>query len=310
MTTTKPSSRAPSPSYVTLPKMSHQPPTVLAFLCQRFPRIGQDIWEERLVEGKVTSDAGLPIASQTPYQMGLRLLYYREVAEEPEIPGQEEILFQNERILVADKPHFLPVTPGGPYVNECLLYRLRRRTGLQGLTPIHRLDRDTAGLVLFATRRQGASPYGELFQRAKVEKEYLAMGKFTERDRPPVGSTWRVENRLVQGEPFFRLRVAPAEQGPANASTELELLRDLGEVGLFRLRPQTGKTHQLRLHMAGLGFPILGDRFYPDLFPKATPDFANPLRLLARGLRFKDPHDGADRRFESRQSLLGSGDGI
>jgi tRNA pseudouridine32 synthase/23S rRNA pseudouridine746 synthase len=301
-------SRAPAPSFVTLPQLDEPTPTVFEFLLRRFPHVGEAEWRARVADGSVRFDAGEDgggeaVTLATPYRAGARVRYYRAVADEPAVPFVEEVLHRDERLLVADKPHFLPVTPGGPYVNECLLYRLRRRTGLPHLQPVHRLDRDTAGVVLFAVDADSRGLYGRLFQEGRVEKEYLAVARLR---REPDRRAWRVEDRIVRGEPWFRMRTAP---GAANAVTEIELLdhrRDPedGELGLFRLRPRTGKKHQLRLHLASLGFPILHDRYYPDLQPESPPDFERPLQLLASALSFRDPTDGRRRRFASRLRLL------
>ena len=152
---------AKHPSRVSLPRIDKPYPTILEFLTQRFPSVGQDVWEERILTGKVLDDAGVPITLETPYIPQKRLFYYREVLEEPMIPLPEKILFQNDELLVACKPPFLPVTPSGPYVNECLLNRLRRKTGNSSLVPLHRIDRETSGLVLFSTNEKTRGLYGD-----------------------------------------------------------------------------------------------------------------------------------------------------
>lgn len=302
-------SRAPAPSFVTMPPAVDPPPTVLDFLERRFPRVARKVWEERVAAGWVTFDGDEPVEASTAYRANARLRYYRAVTEEPVVPFKEEILHRDEHLLVADKPHFLPVTPGGPYVNECLLYRLRKSTGLSELRPIHRLDRATAGLVMFALSREAGAAYGRLFKDGEMEKRYLAVARLDHRPDHKVspGQTWTVENRLVRGEPWFRMKM---EQGEANASTSIELLEvgrgnDGAGMGLFRLAPKTGKTHQLRVHLASLGFPIVGDRYYPELTPERPPDFSCPLRLLAQELRFKDPLRGREVCFRSRMELDG-----
>lgn len=278
-------STAPRPSIVTLPDLA-PPPSILDFFDHRFPRVGRETWRQRIVRGKVLGEDGAPIGLGTSYVAGTRLLYFREVEREPAVPRGERIVFESREILVADKPHFLPVTPAGPYVNECLLYRLLRRTGLRDLAPVHRLDRETAGLVLLSADPATRSLYGGLFARGAVVREYLAVARVP---REPEGRRWRVATRLERGEPWFRMQVVP---GPANAVTGIELLAWRDGFGLFRLLPETGKKHQLRLHLAGLGFPVLGDRSYPELLPEAPPDLSRPLQLLARRLTFRDPVSG------------------
>jgi len=211
-------SRAPAPSHATLPRLAEPPATVFEHLVRRFPHVGEDAWSARLAGGTVTFDDGERVSVATPYRAGARVRYFRAVAQEPVVPFTEEILYRDERILIADKPHFLPVTPGGPYVNECLTYRLRRRTGLDALQAVHRLDRDTAGLVLFAVAADVRGVYAKLFMDGRVEKEYLAVASVPEE---PERRTWEVANRIVRGEPWFRMRIAP---GPVNAR-RLDLAR-------------------------------------------------------------------------------------
>ncbi len=242
---------------------------------------------------------GEAVGLETPLPPGLCLAYFREVEAEPPVPFTAEVLLETDDFLVADKPPFLPVVPAGPYVNECLLFRLQQANGCATLAPAHRLDRDTSGLVLFTKRQEARGLYQGLFERGEVEKEYLAVARVAER---PEAEEWWVENRLVAGEPWFRMREEP---GPSNARTQIALLEWRAGRGLFRLRPATGKKHQLRLHMAGLGFPIEGDRYYPDLAPEAPPDFAKPLLLLARCLAFRDPVSGERIEIESRRRLDG-----
>lgn len=305
------SSRAPTPSWVALPAEGDFP-TVLDFLEHRFPRIGRQVWRRRLEDGKVLDEDDRPVAPDAPFRPRSRLQYFREVEEEPPVPFREEVLYRDEHLLVVDKPPFLPVVPSGPYVNETLVYRLRRRTGEPDLTPVHRLDRATAGLVLCSRRRESRGAYARLFARRVVDKEYLAVaevpaGRVGElRDRLATGETWHLASRLVRGTPPFRSREVPGE---VNAVTHVELLALADGPGtspgrgLFRIRPETGKKHQIRFHLASLGFPILGERYYPRLLPKVPPDFDHPLQLLAHRLAFRDPVSGEERRFTSRRRL-------
>ncbi len=290
-------SRSPTPSYATLPALERPPATLLDYLAERFPHVGKGTWRARITAGHVTFDDDQPLSLATPYRAGARIRYFREVAKEPEVPFGEEILFKNEHLLVADKPHFLPVTPSGPWVNECLLHRLRRRLDNRDLVVAHRLDRETAGLVLCCKDPTVRGLYGRLFQEGRVGKEYLAVARGT---GPPPQEPIDVASRLVPGEPWFRMQTVP---GPPNARTRVELIAWRDGRGLFRLTPATGKTHQLRVHMAELGFPLVNDRTYPELQPAAPPDFTRPLQLLAKGLRFHDPVSGRELSFRSSRRL-------
>lgn len=285
-------------SCVTMPRAEKPYPSILTFLVQRFPAIRECVWDQRIQEGKVLDEAGVPITLQTPYAPQQRLFYFREHDCEPLIPLRETVLFQNDELLVACKPPFLPVTPAGPYINECLLERLRTVTGNRELVPVHRIDRETSGLVLFSCNRQTRGLYGDLFRTGGIEKSYEALSAATHANAE---HEWRVENRLVKGEPWFRMRVAA---GRVNARSRIKRLSSDDQCSRFLLFPETGKQHQLRLHMSGLGFPIMNDRYYPALLPKQADDFDNPLQLIARRLRFTDPVSGQTMEFESQRSLL------
>ena len=280
-----------------MPDVEKPYPSLVEFLSKTFPAISRDRWTQRILEGKVLDDNGTAITADTKYTPSKRLFYFREIENEPVIPFSEEILFRNDEILVACKPHFLPVTPGGRYVQECLLNRLRTRTGIADLVPMHRIDRETAGLVLFSVNKNTRGLYHELFTQGKIEKTYLALAQV---NQSPQENQWMVENRIVRGEPRFKMQIVP---GVVNARSLIRLAEVRGNRGLFSLIPSTGKTHQLRLHLSSLGFPIIHDRCYPDLQPQTEDNFAQPLQLLAKQLRFQDPVSGEDRDFQSPQQL-------
>jgi tRNA pseudouridine32 synthase/23S rRNA pseudouridine746 synthase len=285
------------PSVVTMPAAEKPYPSIVEFLFKKFPNIPPHRWAERILEGKVLDETGAPITAATKYSPSKRIFYFRETENEPVIPFAEQILFQNDEILVACKPHFLPVIPGGRYVEECLLNRLRDRTGIDDLTPLHRLDRETAGIVIFSVNKNTRGLYHELFMHGKVEKTYHALAEV---NRPPQENQWIVENRIVRGEPRFRMKTVP---GVANARSHIQLLEIKGNRGRFSLQPVTGKTHQLRLHLSGLGFRIINDRVYPELQPQTDDDFDRPLQLLAKMIRFHDPVSEKAMEFRSEREL-------
>ncbi len=285
-------------STVTMPKIEKPYPSILDFLAQRFPRIDRKIWEERICSGKVLTQKEEPVSLEMSYMPLEKLYYFREVEEESIIPFTEKIIFCNDDLLVACKPHFLPVTPGGGYVNECLLHRLKKRTGNKEVSPINRIDRETAGLVLFSMNRETRGRYQELFMDGKVEKIYNALGKFP---RGQERKAWLIENRIVKGDPWFRMKTVP---GKSNAVSNISLVRSEENRALFQLCPVTGKKHQLRLHLSGLGFPILNDRYYPTLLAEKKNDFSAPLQLLSRKIRFRDPVSKRWVTYESKRRLL------
>jgi tRNA pseudouridine32 synthase/23S rRNA pseudouridine746 synthase len=271
------------------------------FLVRRFPDITAEAWTDRLDRGLVVDAQGHPLTAETPCEPRLRIGYYREVADEPTGP-EVEITEVDEHLVVIDKPHFLPVTPSGPFVERCVLFQAERMLGLSDLAPVHRLDRHTAGLVLLARVPAERGLYGGLFARREIVRRYAAVARL---DRELAGNQWCVTSRIEPGEPFFRMQEVAS--GEPNAETEIELVtdhRESGETtgwGTFRLRPLSGKKHQLRLHMAAIGCPIAGDRLYPTLRPKLPDGQAPPLALVARELRFRDPVTGRERKFRSRR---------
>ncbi|OIQ01541.1 MAG: pseudouridine synthase [Zetaproteobacteria bacterium CG2_30_59_37] len=291
-------SRSPKPSHITLPRLDQPFPCMLDFLDGHFPRVGRAVWLARLRSGAVLDEQGRRVGEDTPYRINARLSYYREVAREPRIPFTETILYEDDDILLADKPHFLPVTPAGNYVNECLLHRLILRTGNGELVPVHRLDRETAGLVLFSKRQATRKAYFALFREGNIDKQYEAVASL-----PVDGERreWRVESRIERSEAWITFANVPGE---VNARSIIRLAEVDGDVGRFILSPLTGKTHQLRLHMGLIGSHILNDSFYPELLPfPDVPDYSRPLQLLARELGFVDPVSGAVQRFESANRL-------
>lgn len=266
--------------------------TVLDCLCARFPAVTRAQWIERMARGRVLDDAGAPVAPDTGYRVGVEIHYYREVAHEPTIPFDEGVVHADAHVLVADKPHFLPVTPAGPHVHETLLARLVRRTGNPALTPLHRIDRDTAGLVLFSTNPDSRARYQALFRERRIEKSYEAVAP----PLPDLAFPYTHASRVVTGEPFFRMQEIP---GPANSETRIDVIARQEGRWHYALTPVTGRKHQLRVHMAALGAPIANDPIYPATRHRAAGDYSAPLQLLARTLRFIDPLDGTERSFSS-----------
>ena len=286
-----------SASCVALPHGSW--PQLADFLSERLCAVTREQWLQRMAQGRVLDEDGMPLPPEAPYRGGTRVYYYRELDAEPVIPFEEQVLYQDEHLLVADKPHFLPVTPTGRYVQQTLLVRLKRRTGIESLSPIHRIDRETAGLVVFSVRPRDRGAYQALFRDKAVEKLYEAIAPL--RPELPLPAVHR--SRIEPDEQFFRQREVPGEP---NSETRIELQEVLGALGRYRLAPVTGKTHQLRVHMHALGRPIAGDLFYPDVVHgpgHAQDDFSRPLQLLARSLAFTDPVTGRSRHFESRRKL-------
>jgi tRNA pseudouridine32 synthase/23S rRNA pseudouridine746 synthase len=302
---------------------------VADFLSHRLPLVGD--WPERLAAGDVLDAHGRSVAAHEPCRPGAVLWYWRALPPEPRIPFELEVLHQDEHLVVVDKPHFLPVIPRGRYLQETVLVRLKRLLGLPDLVPMHRLDRETAGVLLFTVQPASRHAYQSLWSTRAVRKVYEAVAPW----RQGLGFPMTLRHRLQEprDERFMQMQVVPGEP---NAHTEVELIARLPRCGpavgpdaladdapaapapgaaphhwalwaLYRLHPLTGRKHQLRAQMNAAGLPLRGDRLYPALWPEpapeAPPDYSHPLQLLAREIAFTDPLTGAPRCFTSRRSL-------
>jgi tRNA pseudouridine32 synthase / 23S rRNA pseudouridine746 synthase len=244
----------------------------------------------KVLAGEVVDADGAPVDEATVLSAGSSVYLYRELPDEVPVPFDIPVLYRDPDIVVVDKPHFLATMPRGRHVAQTALVRLRRELGLPELSPAHRLDRLTAGVLLFTARREVRGPYQTLFARGLVSKTYLARAAVD----PALVLPRVVRNRIVKRR--GRLQ-AVCEPGVPNAETLVERIAD----GLYRLTPRTGRTHQLRVHMASLGIPIEGDPLYPNVIDVAPDDFSTPLRLLAQRIEFTDPVTGLRREFVSRR---------
>jgi tRNA pseudouridine32 synthase/23S rRNA pseudouridine746 synthase len=283
------------PSCVGLPQGPW--PTIAEFLMARFPAITREAWMARIEANDVIDEHGVPVTAQRRYQAPLRVYYYRTIDAEVRIPFDEQVLFQDEQLLVVDKPPFLPVTPTGKYLQESLLVRLKRKLNLDDLVPLHRIDRSTAGLVLFSVRPETRGAYQAMFPERRIVKHYEAVVPW-----PPgvssVPGTYR--SRLVDDEHFMRVK---EEAGEPNSETRIVVKEAAGGHALLDLSPVTGRKHQLRVHCMALGMPIVNDPIYPTLLPQGSDDFDKPLQLLAKSVAFQDPVSGELRSFMSPRSL-------
>ncbi|MFF8832833.1 RluA family pseudouridine synthase [Streptomyces sp. NPDC015131] len=276
-------------------------PTVRDHLLARYAgAIGAGRVEEMLAEGRFVGADGAPVGADEPYEAGRYVWFHRDLPAEERVPFEVGIVHRDERIVVADKPHFLATTPRGRHVAETALARLRRDLGLPGLQPAHRLDRLTAGLVLFVVRPEDRGAYQTLFRDRRVRKEYEAVAPYD----PSLALPVTVRGRIVKERGVLAAREVPGEP---NSESRVELLEQRGGLGRYRLVPATGQTHQLRVHMARLGVPILHDPLYPVVREDGPEDFARPLQLLARALEFTDPFSGVRRVWVSRLRLSALG---
>jgi tRNA pseudouridine32 synthase / 23S rRNA pseudouridine746 synthase len=283
------------PSVITLPAGNWH--FVIDFLAERFNAIPRSDWLLRMQKNLVMDENGQAIYHDHRYQAHLKIYYYRSLENETPIPFEEKILFQDEHIIVTEKPHFLPVTPAGQYLQETLLVRLKRKTGIETLAPMHRIDRETAGLVIFVIKPETRGAYQSLFLGKQVKKCYLAIAPF--RDDLKFPMTYK--NRLQESKNFMQME---AVEGEPNSETLIEVLEQKNGLARYQLKPITGKKHQLRAHMAALGIPIFNDLIYPIHQTSDKDDYEKPLQLLAHQIFFVDPISGQKRQFESQCSLM------
>ena len=275
-------------------------PNLLQFFTTQFPHIEVKEWEDRFAKGLVLNAEGHAFEAMDAYQPNTHLIYFRRLAREPEIPFEEEIVFQDEHILVADKPHFLPVTPSGLYLHQTLLSRLKKKTGIQTLSPIHRIDRDTAGLVIFSIKPDERAQYQNLFRDRLVKKAYEAIAPYSQDLTARLPITY--QSRIEESAHFLQMQEL---EGEPNTDTLIELLEATKPWAKYRLTPGSGKKHQLRCHLNALGVPIRNDQIYPVLTPyqEYDLDFSKPLQLLAKEISFLDPITGNARTFMSKKVL-------
>ncbi|MEU7481080.1 RluA family pseudouridine synthase [Lentzea sp. NPDC042327] len=295
----KPSSPLPQRNGLDAARLKLPPdgtwPSLRAHLVERLPRVAPERIEEMLREERIWGVTG-PLGVDAPFVPDSYIWFHRDLPVEVPVPFSIGVVHRDDDIVVADKPHFLATIPRGQHIMQTALVRLRAELGLPDLSPAHRLDRVTAGLVLFVARRELRGRYQTMFRDRVVRKEYEAVAPV----RPDLELPCVVRSRIVKERGII---TAFEEPGEPNAETHVSLVEQRGALGRYRLRPLTGRTHQLRLHMSGLGVPILNDDFYPVLRERPLDDFSSPLQLLARTLSFTDPVSGVERSFTSRLSL-------
>lgn len=296
-TINKPASRnGVGPSSIALPPGLW--PSIIDFLVEKFPAIPHSEWATRMQRGDVLDTQGNILTVSSRYLPNSKIFYFRNLPTEPHIPYQEVVLYQDDYLVVVDKPHFLPVTPAGRYLQETLLVRLKNKLGIDTLAPMHRIDRETAGLVLFTIQPHTRNEYQMLFRERNVSKIYEAIAPYRADLVLPI--TYR--SRLMESAAFMKMEEVAGEP---NAETTIDVMEVKDALARYKLEPVSGQKHQLRAHMAALGVPIINDRIYPKLYPDegAEQDYSRPLKLLAKAIRFTDPLSQQLRQFESQKNL-------
>ncbi len=271
-------------------------PTIRDHLVERLrPHATAERIDAMLAAGEIVDLTG-PISAATPYRPGTAVWFHRDLPDETPVPFDIDILHRDDTLLVVDKPHFLATIPRGRHVLQTALVRLRHDLDLPDLTPAHRLDRATAGVLMFVIDPARRGAYQQLFARRRVRKTYEAIAAHC----PNLDLPRTVHSRIVKQR---NILAAFEEPGEPNSETLVELLEHRAGLGRYRLTPATGRTHQLRLHLHSLGIPILGDDFYPTISERPLDDFTRPLQLLATTLEFTDPISGDPQRFTTRRTL-------
>jgi tRNA pseudouridine32 synthase / 23S rRNA pseudouridine746 synthase len=271
--------------------------TLIDFFIEKFPNVPAQEWQRRFDAGEVFDVSQQPVKSSDVYRAEQRLFYFRHIDNEPSIPFSETILFEDDVLLVADKPHFLPVIPAGRFLRESLLVRLRNKTQCAELVPIHRIDRETAGLVVFCKQEKLRGAYQSLFARKQVQKTYLAIAAFNLTLEKEVVH----RSRLQESAQFMRMQEV---EGEPNSETMIRILERNEHLARYELQPITGKKHQLRVHMNALGAPILFDQIYPEFKASEQDSFDQSLQLLAYKIAFIDPLTHQQREFTSQRQLM------
>lgn len=270
-------------------------PTMGAWLRHRIPdHVDVDGF---LADGRFVYDDARPVLDDDPYRPHTFVWFHRDLRDEAEVPGEITVLHRDERLVVVDKPPFLATIPRGNHVRQSVVVRLREELGLPELSPMHRLDRITSGVLMLATERRWRAPYQVMFEHSRVRKTYRALAAY----RPELVLPVTVRNHIHKTRGAWQAEVVPG--APVNAETLVELESQVDDLAVYRLSPRTGRTHQLRLHLHGLGIPIVDDPLYPEVRETDVDDFRHPLQLLACELAFTDPVDGCERRFESVRGL-------
>ena len=297
--------------------------SAIDFLTAKFSAVSKEEWLNRFAAGEIMNAIGRVMAPQDSLLLESHLYYYRSIHKEPELPFKARVIFQDDYLVVADKPHFMPVTPGGKYVQQSLLVQLKQALNLPELSPVHRIDRETAGLVVFSVRAQDRNAYQELFRQRLVDKTYEAIAGAPDASSQGLEFPLVRRSMMVEDTQFFRMRElakdAASHETTFNSETWIDCVSNLSSNTLpidpsrqhpkslarYVLKPLTGQRHQLRVHMNALGLPLINDQLYPDVVRGAdeADDFNAPLQLLAKAIVFKDPISGVSREFESLLKL-------
>ncbi len=283
-----------NPSRIRLPESGPWPST-LDYLLARF-HVERIRLMEKIAESEVVDDDGVPVDERTPFRPNSFIYLYRDPAPEPRVPFEIEVLYRDEHLVAVDKPHFLSSLPNGSYIIESAVVRLRRLLDLPDLSPLHRLDRITAGVLLFSVQPRERGTYQTLFARREVRKSYSAVARYD----PELELPRTVESRIIKDRGTPTAYEIPGEP---NSETRIEICGIRGHLAQYRLNPRTGRTHQIRVHMNSLGIPVLNDPFYPRMLDIPHTDYSRPLQLLAASIGFTDPITGEERLFNSRRTL-------
>lgn len=270
---------------------------IIAEQRHRHPEDNDAAVRRRFAAGEVVLRDRTPLRPDSELSAGTDIFFYRRPAPETPVPYEIATVYEDENILIVDKPPFLATMPRAAHITETVTVRLRRATGNEELTPAHRLDRMTSGLLLLTKRREIRGAYQEMFARREVYRRYEAVAAYDPSLQPGqwahhiVKRHGELASTILADEPpnsFTNFLGA----SPLSAAENQDLRQRYGLEGDFAryaLEPITGRTHQLRVQMLDNRVPILGDPVYPTPQPFGKEDFTAPMLLRCETIRFTDP---------------------
>jgi len=239
-------------------RFKNQQETLLDFLCRRFPYQDRSGWQGAIDRGSLMINDE-PTQGELVLETGHVIGYQRERGDEPEVDRRYRVIFEDDGLLVVEKSGNLPVVESGKYYQNTLIEILKEEREYPKLFQVHRLDRETSGVLVIAKSAEIATRFGEQFSQGKVKKRYQALlvGDLEEEilvDQP-------IKKVKATHPDMVRIRQVIEPTGKASQTRFTPIKRSLG-LSLVSIELYTGRTHQIRVHAEFLGLPVLGDKLY------------------------------------------------
>ncbi len=277
--------------------LKHDGLTLIEFLRDVFPQLDKSYWSESLRHGRFKLD-GRALQEDDRVQVGQRINHHFPMTVEPDVDADIKIVFEDDFFVVVNKPAPLPVHPGGRFNRNTLQHILGLVYPAHQLRPAHRIDAHTTGLVVLSKTKRVASLFQPQFAARLVEKTYLALvDGVVENDFMELSDEID-ENKTTGGG---RTIVKDGEDGKVSNTTCRVLGRFENQTTLLQVVPVTGRTHQIRLHLANAGHPIIGDAMYD---PKLPDEEVRQLKLHAWKISFTHPMTGQSLKLEANSPLV------